>query len=353
MRAAFPASLCAAHRSSVSRPWCPINAARPYPSRRPIARRHRGFTLIELMIVILITSVIMILTSGAFLSSKEGFTASDASTQLQDSGRFAMQLLRRLGQQVGYVDLSTDETNTGERTGTSAANFSIPTGTPNCIAADVCGFEQRSATAAQVLAAGDNNPVGLVNTASARANSDTLILRYTGATSPTDASKADGSMIDCLGFPRRAGPNWFADRIISVFYVNTGPAGEPELYCSTRDEAGNFTNQPIIRGVETFQVLYAVDTDVGVDNVPNRYMRAGEITTLTQWQRVRAIRVGMVIRGPVGTGAFPAGTTLFPLGQDAATAGDPGSTFTVPNDGRLRRVVNFTIQVRNDLNRAS
>ena len=129
-------------------------------------------------------------------------------------------------------------------------------------------------------------------------------------------------------------------------------------------------------GVEDFQVLYGVDGFTSVntaftgtpDSVPEKYLRADQIVvggnthsqaTYNNWRRVRSIRIGMVLRGAVGSQSEHVAQTLYPFGlaKDSAsgTAGsalsssnDVGTSFNAPADGRLRQVVTFTINLRND-----
>ena len=65
-----------------------------------------------------------------------------------------------------------------------------------------------------------------------------------------------------------------------------------------------------------------------------------------------AVRVGMVLRGPVGSGQGKSATTsendLYPLGKDfAGTSTEAGLKLTPADDGRLRRAVAATFMLRN------
>jgi type IV pilus assembly protein PilW len=134
--------------------------------------------------------------------------------------------------------------------------------------------------------------------------------------------------------------------------------------------------QPIVRGVESFQVLFEVGDDrtglppnaAGV-SLPNgvpetfRFVRADEVAslnlcnsqgtsrvsdTVNAWQSITAVRFGLVLRSEVGAREVPsAAETYFPLGESFASANDPGTIFVAPIDSRLRRVVTFTVSVRN------
>lgn len=107
-------------------------------------------------------------------------------------------------------------------------------------------------------------------------------------------------------------------------------------------------------------MLYGVDKVVAntaptgnVDSVPDSYLRADQMTvtgndaaTLTNWRRVRSLRIGLVLRGPPGSAQSSESQTLYPLGSNYESTSDPGSKFTA-TDSRLRQVVTFTVQLRN------
>ena len=88
-----------------------------------------------------------------------------------------------------------------------------------------------------------------------------------------------------------------------------------------------------------------------------RWLRADQLTvpgneagTRASWRRVRALRIGLVLRGPVGSAQQSSTATFTPLGAPFTdAANDTGSSLTVPADRRLRQAVTFTVHLRNDL----
>jgi type IV pilus assembly protein PilW len=185
-------------------------------------------------------------------------------------------------------------------------------------------------------------------------------------------------MIDCAGVASPAVPTGLDDKFVSILHVGTGVDGEPALLCSRSDTgAAPYDVQPIISGVENFQILYGVDgigpgnTTVPIpsssaDSIPERYLRADQRTvsgndaaTFANWQRVRSIRIGVVLRGAPGSAIDRVTQTFYPLGvTKGATGGalgsgfanntvDPGTEYTPAVDGRLRQTLTFTIHLRN------
>nr|WP_279343624.1 PilW family protein [Variovorax terrae] len=189
------------------------------------------------------------------------------------------------------------------------------------------------------------------NSGTTNNNSDVFGVRYFGSSRQTDITTGDGSVINCQGTPVPY-PLTASDIGLSLFTVGTGSTGEPELQCIVQ---GNPQVRPLVGGVETLQIVYAVDTDTGAtaDNSPNRWLNAAQVSTAALWPKVRMIRVGMVLRGAPGSAETQA-TALYPLGEEfSKISGSPstetGMVFTPPNDGRLRRAFAFNIAVRNNL----
>ena len=163
------------------------------------------------------------------------------------------------------------------------------------------------------------------------------------------------------------------DGFISILHVQASSDGEPSLMCTREASGGGFEAQPLVQGVESFQVLYGVDNVVPntaptgtTDSVPERYLRANQLTvtgndaaTYANWRRVRSLRIGMVLRSQPGSAVDTASQTFYPLGTSKSSASgavgsafahatnDPGSEFTPAVDRRLRQVVTFTVHLRN------
>lgn len=337
--------------------------------------RQQGLTLVELMVAMAISLLITLAAVAALIVSRQGFTALDASSQLRDNGRFAADLLQRLGGQAGYlnVDYVMEE----------ARLYGKPV--------KVTG----KATDPEPSVMGVNNAKRIAGTdfdwgksdTSDSGSSDILAFRFSPALDFTDSSSTrQTGMIDCSGNPIRDVPSDSTDRYISVLYVAISPTdNEPALFCASGLAGAVAAGQPLIQGVENFQVLYGVDrvtpnaaptvvpantdlpsVDARDDAVPDRYLRADQITvsgntvaTNANWRRVRSIRIGMVLRGPVGSAPDRTSQTFYPFGKAKASStgtdgsafastDDPGTIFSPTTDGRLRQVVTFTIHLRND-----
>ena len=326
---------------------------------------QRGMTLIELLVAMTLGLLIALAAAAALLVSRQGFTAVDASSQLRDNGRFLQSIVQRLGVQAGYKDLGF-ATNT-------AAQPNSPAGMgPEGIRPYVFGLNNASRTSTNTWDQGTARTSTQLGY-----GSDILVLRYQTSTTNPAAAASDETIIDCAGIAPTTAPMGADDTIVSILHVGVGSDGEPSLMCS-RSNTGDapYDTQPLVQGVENFQVLYGVDgvapgntvvpLATAPDSIPERYLRADQLTvagndiaTYANWRRVRSIRIGVVLRGAPGSAVDRTSQTFYPLGvSKGSTAGtpgsafannsnDPGTVFTPTTDGRLRQAMTFTVHLRN------
>jgi len=333
------------------------NASRAGCAGVPLPEDQRGFTLVELLVAMAISSVIVIAAISALIVSRQGFTTVDAASQLRDNARFATDLIQRLGVQAGFQDVKYSAIN---RSSTTAGLAAIAPQNVSGVTNAIPSYDDPFNTFAT-----------RTNTNSIGYGSDVLILRYQTVETYPDSGVSDQTIIDCAGSAPAAIPVDQDDRLTSVLYVDDSQ-GEPSLMCST----GPATAQPIVRGIENFQVLYGVSgvtpntAPAGTPSfIPDRYLRADQMTvagsasdTTANWSRVRSIRIGMVLRGPPGSAQESIARTYYPFGRAPASSGgaegsamssanDPGTVFSPSADTRLRQTVTFTVHLRNNIGR--
>ena len=334
-----------------------LHAQAVFSSCRTTAReagRQSGLTLVELLVALAISSIVAVAAVSALIVSRQGLTTVDAASQLRDNARFATDLIQRLGVQAGYEDLIYATTN-------RPANVTGIGANPEPY---VSGFNNSTPSATAPDSSATARVAGTIGY-----GSDVLVLRYQSSETFPGSGVSDKTMINCAGSPSSAIPQNRDDRMLSVLYVDISQ-GEPSLMCST----GPSTGYPIIQGVENFQVLYGVDNvtpntapgSTTTDSVADRFLRADQMVvagdvvgTNANWRRVRSLRIGMVIRGPVGSAQDASAQTFYPLGQAKNASGgsagsamsssnDPGTIFSPGADSRMRQVVTFTIHLRNE-----
>lgn len=341
--------------------------------------RQRGLTLIELMVALVVGLMVILAAMSVFTATGRSSRTVDSAGQLRDDARFAAEIIQRLAVQTGFEDIGF-VTRPYYGTPQAYKGGNGDAADPLTMQAPISGLSGKLPVADMPeIVAGGNSYNG----------SDTLVLRYQAVNRPGSEGDADGSMMLCDGSTLGAGDGHSATfrnhRAISIFYVAADPNdGEPTLYCAyTNDESvapGNGT--PLVKGVESFNVLYGVDNiepETAADCrgsggsscetehaklVPNRYLTADDMivagdtaATQTNWRRVRALRIGLVLRTndrirqadgsyrelPVQSGQAKAQQSITPLGKNF------GASYAV-NDARLRRDYTFTINVRNCLN---
>ena len=320
--------------------------------KRNLARTQSGFTLVELLVALAVSTIIALAGISALVVSRRGFSTVDAASQLRDNARFSSDLIQRLGVQAGYKEITY--AGSTRQAGVDATNPSP----------SVSGFNNALASISGSIVTSATRPA-----ADAGLGSDVLILRYQASSTFPGSGVSDKTMINCMGTAATNAnlPANRDDQMISVLYVDLSQ-GEPSLMCATANP--NAGAQPIIRGVENFQVLYGVDS-AGGDTVPDTFLRADQmvvagdaVATNANWRKVRALRIGMVLRGDVGSSQDKITQTFYPLGMakesssgtpgfamstpDTATSPDVGTRFTPALDGRLRQVVTFTVHLRNE-----
>lgn len=306
-----------------------------------------GLTLVELMVSLVIISLITVAALALYTTSAGTYRTTDANQALQDNARFIFELFSQAVRQAGLQDTyqyAQLKSGLAPTYNWDVTQFGTPT---------LLGYRALfGANNARVASATSGNDFGADdNAGSTNNNSDVFGVRYFGSSRQSDITTADGSIVDCRG-STVAYPMIVGDIGLSLFMVGTGSTGEPELQCINRERKQVW---PMVGGVETLQIVYAVDTDTGstADNSPNRWLNAAQVSSAALWPKVRMIRIGMVLRGPPGSAETQA-TALYPLGEEfSKVSGSPstevGLIFTPPKDGRLRRTFAFNIAVRNNL----
>lgn len=316
----------------------------------PAGSRQAGLSLVELMVSMTLGMLVMLAGGALLVSTKSGYSAQNEVTLVEDAGRYALDNISRSVRQAAFENLGTEQ---------------APIVTQVEYSANIAGYDARSLKGtAEGL---DTLIFKAVN------GSDVLAIRFFGS---GPRPNGDGTMVNCAGFSVPA-PDSQGDaeegRGWSIYYVAEDSTGEPELYCKYRGDSG-WTSQAIARGVESFQVLYGVDTDG--DGVMNRLCTATEIDALddklslvgvnaiersrdrvrkTYWKKVVLVKIGLLIRGARKARSDAQNIRYDLFGTDYAVdhAGiDIGTSIEEAKLGkgaknRIRRIFSSTVQLRN------
>jgi type IV pilus assembly protein PilW len=242
-----------------------------------------GLTLVEMMVALAVGLAVVLSAARLLGLANVAYAAQAESAALDDAGRNALELLGRAVRQAAYAD-------------PMQLDLSAPV---DGLPARLAGLDARSLGA---------TTAGIAVPLAAVANgSDVLAVRFPGA----GTGSGDGSVVDCAGFTVAAGEEGW-----SIFYVAKNGDGEPELRCKYRG-ASNWSADAVLTGVDSFQVLYGLDTDTPRDGAANRYVNADAIRALdaalpaglppqefnrrTHWKRVVSVRVGLLLHGTRAT----------------------------------------------------
>lgn len=347
-------------------------------STNSMVNKQRGFTLVELMVALALSLLVVAAAVSALLVSRQGFTSVDAASQLRDNSRFSADFITRLSVQSGYKDVAFVDT-----TKQSLFKSTGVTADPD---PSIFGFKNALAgTATDPLNTTNDSRnsgcSGSVGTDCAN-GSDILVMRYQTGAKNTESTEVDNAMFNCAGVPQNATPTSSSDVIESMLYVSrpTANSPEPTLMCSYRNSSGSAwasAPTPLVQGVESFQILYGTDgvvpntvpvaaaangtapTAGQPDTIPERYLRADQLTvagntkaTNENWRRVRSLRIGLIVRGPIGSAQAPAAQRLYPFSPSGTLANPPAafsSTYLdiANTDTRARQVFTFTVYLHN------
>ncbi|SFV01556.1 PilW family protein [Pseudoduganella namucuonensis] len=311
------------------------------------ARRAAGFGLVEMIVSLMLGVLVTLVASGMLVEANASYVHHAESARLNDGGRYALAGIAGAVRQAAFV-------NWDDRDAPSAV---LPDA-----GASIAGLDAASVS---------RNSDGIDNPRPSDANgSDVLAIRYAGS----GAGDGDGSILNCAGFGVGAASSE-AQRGWSIFYVAVGGDGAAELRCKYKGENG-WGADAIVRGVDTFQVLYGVDTDTPADGVPNAYLNATAIKQMdaalplegedeaargrdhnrkTWWKRVASIQVALLLHGERHSRFDGAALKYDLFGAaytDAAQGRDPGVHIDedrLPREDRqrARRVFTTTIVLRN------
>ena len=306
--------------------------------------RQHGLTMVELMVAVTVGLLVLLVAAGMLISANRGHAAQEEAARLDDSGRFALEAIARAVRQTAYVNW--DRADAG-----IADDPTAP--------ARVVGLDNRSLVKTADFISDPRADVAN--------GSDVLALRFAGAGRGPDG---DGSMTSCAGFGvSELEEGW------SIFYVGRSAIGDTELRCKYRGSTG-WGADAIVGGVDSFQVLYGLDTDVPADGLANLFVNASAVEALddrlaleganeteleldlrrkTHWKRVASIKVGLVLHGDkrVRLNAQPIVFDVFgPAYANALGSDDPGTRISESDmpgalRERERRLFSSTIMLRN------
>lgn len=317
-----------------------------------------GVSLVELMIAMLLSLVLLSGVVQIFASTRTSYRVHDSVSQMQETGRFAMETMSRdirmadywgcadgLGKVTngldpaggaGYIDYTAG--GVGGTEGAAGAPDSLvlrgsigqdlnvespfgPQSSANITVATGNGF-----AVGDILLVSDCTAADIFQLTSGNPDNNGTLVHNTGVPGVTPGNLSPvtctGANAHCLS--KVYDNNAFVLRPQQITYaIGVGASGEPALLRN---------GQELIDDVEDLQILYGEDTDGS--GSANRYINAGQVTDM---EAVVSIRIALVVRSTQ--------INVTNVGQNYSVMG----TNQVSADTRLRQVYAATVGVRNRL----
>jgi len=277
---------------------------------------QRGFSLVELMISLAIGLILAITASTVYLYSKQAFNSSTETSQMEENGKFALNLLTKNIQSAGFVmiDPAIPSPQGPIDNKISGCDFGMTNPITPASSADLT-----------CLAA---TPAGARRSASIAVFTETDAYVGTG-------TKYQG--FDCVGESSIAMPTGTVNETRSYFFVTqttvattSGSTTMGQLSCvADRTPAGGpaaYQSQPLIPGIEQIAFNYLLPSTADPNTA--QASTAAAALTAAQWPTVLAVDV-CVLAKSVQPGASDTGSAYTDCygAAIAATAGDVYRTF--------------------------
>ncbi|MDO8449061.1 MAG: PilW family protein [Rhodoferax sp.] len=264
-------------------------------STRSLGRRHStGFSLVELMVSLAIGMVLAIVASTIYLYTKQSYNATTENSQMEENGRFALNLLSKYIQSAGFVmiDPAIPSPQGPIDNKMRGCDFGFVNPTTPASSADLA-----------CLAA---TPAGTLPSASIALFSETDAYSGTGA-------KYQG--FDCVGqssIPIPLASGTWVNEIRSYFFISRTNVQTPygvrsmgQLTCvadrTLPSGTASYQSQPLIPGVEQLAFTYLLPA-VADPNTAQGASTATAIAAANQWPAVLAVEVCVLTKSIQSSG---------------------------------------------------
>lgn len=303
--------------------------------------KEKGFSIVELMIAMAIAMVVLLVVSQVYVG---GVTTQRAQTEvmrLNESGRFAVDLLTRELRLAGFANVWQPLSSASDLCASQAAG-------PALVALNDPSAINPAAASANLTS---QTPLTSVYSPATNRYSDVLRVRYYG-----EDGTATAAILDCHGHPVAA--NQLVEETLFVAQ-DSANNNEPTLFCYTNNPNPVSATHPgqiaLVSGVESLQMLFGQDTDG--DGLVNRYVPANLITNGGRTaDDVLSVKVSVIVRSPnsVSRDVVPrAAMVHFFPGYAAVAAGNgddsavfPTAGANLPADGRARLMLSNEVAIR-------
>lgn len=323
---------------------------------------HRGLSLIELMVALVIVSILLLGVTTVYRASKRSYQLNDEVAEVQENARFSLQNMTREIRMAGYTGCDSIKDvalNIISRTPPKAFNDPLPFGANTFVTGHnaaapnwdaeliiptnlVAGTDAVTIRKLSACSAGLPNPVAANATIDATANcnfqpGDVLIISdcQTADMFTVTSINRDGHLVHAAAkntAPPVLNKAYGTDALIFrpeliTYYIGTNGTGGQSLYQRRYENRGGavslFENE-LVPNINTMVITYGID-ESGNGSVDNLYRRANQVPAApmaggapgeNQWSRVVSINLSFTANSDPNVQGVPGGARGF---QDTFT----------------------------------
>ena len=307
-------------------------------------KRCNGFTIVELMVALLVSSLLTVAILNLFTASNRSYKDTDRSARLQGNARFAIHALKQ--------DLSLVKFFAGVQSYNIVNDGSLGVVSDDCSGAAAAYDYSKPLLAMQSDSSGD--AYGCIT--DAVPDTGVLVIKHARAL-PLDTTAVENSKTYLLAnhevgvlydgadtAPLAQVPEGRAwEYLVYVYYIRKDPdAGKPPVL-SRKTLRWNGTamamqTESIVSGIEEMRLLFGVDSSS--DGSLDTFLEAATINASTtyDWDDVGAVQINLLVRTDEEDHFFT-DTKTYNLGA--------GDAVVSPGDHFHRNVIQTTISLRN------
>jgi type IV pilus assembly protein PilW len=238
--------------------------------------KQRGMSLIELMVGLTIGLLLALVASATYLYSKQGFNATSETSQVEENGRFAINLLSRYIQSAGHVMLDpTSKFPDGARDDRLFG----------------CDFGFQSVSPSYNFACNTSAVTGTLPSSS---------IKTIFETDKPNNTSGNFEGANCIGLQSSAvvvGAVTKTYQVTSYFYISEtvvkteyGTTTMGELSCIPGDLSTGVSasSQPVVPGIVQMDVRYIVGSEASNSRTA---LSAASVATAASWGTVSAVEI--------------------------------------------------------------
>jgi type IV pilus assembly protein PilW len=330
-----------------------------------IQKYLQGFTLTEMMVALLISSILMAGVLTIMSSSKRTYALQNELSELQDNARFVMDEFKHELRMAGYGGCSGPISNNpfngsqNDQTITDSEDNPLSSFPASDVLVMNSFGEQLIRPIDEELEELTGNQITLSKRSLVPEVGNEIKISDCGGVDlytvkgvgEAMITKVESKETGTLGLLRKYNPpiDIFMGTDTTVTYKVIGITGGFALFkCDNTDETGkngvcDVPKELLVEGVENLQIRYGIDTDS--DNVPNRYRQ----TLPTNNDNVVSVRITLLIR-TTNKRYDLEGATDKEFQLDPELTYNPHTANGTLESGYRHRMFTTTVSVRNNLN---